>query len=261
MGIGNGTMWTGAAPVPASSNLNRAFYNPVGVAVDASGNLFVTESYGQRVQKIDSSGNFLLKWGGTGSGTAKGQFNFPQGIVVDGAGSVYVADTSNNRVQRFTSDGRFVQAFGSGGSVAPVPGGLFANPTGIALSANGNTVYVTDRQNHRVQRFERFGFNVTATPTSRTIAAGATTTFDLKAKLVGANTLDTRVAFKILSGRPAGSTAAFSRLLVKPTAAGSTTTLTIGTLPGTAPKTFQIPVEIEGGGQTRVVTLSLQVTP
>ena len=54
-----------------------------------------------RIQKFDSSGNFITKWGSNGSGD--GQFNGPQGVAVDGSGNVYVVDAYNHRIQKFTS--------------------------------------------------------------------------------------------------------------------------------------------------------------
>lgn len=52
-----------------------------------------------RVQKFDSDGNFITKWGSEGSG--EGQFNRPLGISVDSEGNVYVVDTGNYRIQVF----------------------------------------------------------------------------------------------------------------------------------------------------------------
>src|SRR5206468_2851560 len=84
---------------------NGQFYNPYGVAIDGSNNVYVTDYFNDRVQKFDSSGNFLLKWGSSGPGN--GQFSNPTGIAVDSSGSIYVADTGdpsgtgNNRVEVF----------------------------------------------------------------------------------------------------------------------------------------------------------------
>jgi len=51
------------------------------------------------VQKFDSNGNFVTKWGSEGGG--HGEFNEPGGIAVDSSGFIYVADTNNNRIQKF----------------------------------------------------------------------------------------------------------------------------------------------------------------
>ena len=64
-----------------------------GIAVDSAGNIYVVDSGNNRVQKFDSNGNFLLKWGSLGS--ADGQFATPLGIAVNSAGKVYVVDAEN----------------------------------------------------------------------------------------------------------------------------------------------------------------------
>ena len=75
------------------------FDRPYGVAVDASGNVYVADMGNDRIQKFTSSGTYLTQWGS--SGTGDGQFNCPSGAAVDGSGNVYVADQSNNRIQKF----------------------------------------------------------------------------------------------------------------------------------------------------------------
>jgi DNA-binding beta-propeller fold protein YncE len=75
------------------------FRSPWGVAVDGQGDLYVTDTGNQRVQKFDREGNFLTQWGGFGN--QDGQFNFPYGIAVDARGSVFVTDSANSRVQQF----------------------------------------------------------------------------------------------------------------------------------------------------------------
>jgi DNA-binding beta-propeller fold protein YncE len=75
-------------------------YGPLaGIAVDSSGNMYVTDQGNSRIQKFDSNGNFLTKWGSHGTGD--GQFNHPNGVAVEKTGNVYVADFENGRIQVF----------------------------------------------------------------------------------------------------------------------------------------------------------------
>jgi len=118
---------------------NGQFVNPGGIAIDASGNVYVVDSGNNRIQKFDSSGVFKKTWGRSGSGD--GYFNNPMGIAVySSTGDVYVADTGNNRVQKFDSSGTFITKWGSSGS----GNGSFDSPTGIAVDASG-AVYVSDK--------------------------------------------------------------------------------------------------------------------
>ena len=78
------------------SGTNAAFYEPYGVVIDASGNLFVTDFGGHRIRKIDPLGNVTTFAGSGLSGTADGQgtiaqFNEPHAITIDSAGNLYVA--------------------------------------------------------------------------------------------------------------------------------------------------------------------------
>ncbi|MGH7259774.1 MAG: 6-bladed beta-propeller [Nitrospiraceae bacterium] len=75
------------------------FRSPWGITVDSQGDVYVTDSGNQRVQKFDREGNFITQWGGFGNGD--GQFNFPYGVTVDARGSVFVVDSANTRVQQF----------------------------------------------------------------------------------------------------------------------------------------------------------------
>lgn len=75
------------------------FDRPQGVAADASGNVYVTDTYNHRVQVFDNDGTFLLEWGGYGFGP--GQFYRPMGIGVAADGKIYVGDTWGGRVQVF----------------------------------------------------------------------------------------------------------------------------------------------------------------
>ncbi len=126
------------------------FQDPFGVAVDGAGNVYVTDTHNNRVQKFTSTGTFLTQWGTLGSGA--GQFSYPYGVAVDGAGNVYVIDKYNHRVQKFTSTGTFLTQWGTQG----VGAGQFQYPSGVAVDGAGS-VYVMDEYNGRVQKFTSTG--------------------------------------------------------------------------------------------------------
>jgi DNA-binding beta-propeller fold protein YncE len=125
------------------------FLYPKGIAVDAAGDVYVTDNWRNDVQKFTADGAFLLRWGGAGTGNA--QFDSPEKIAVDENGDVYVVDGGNNRVQKFSPSGSFILKWGTEGT----GDGQFRSPVGIA--ARGGFVYVTDGRNSRVQKFSATG--------------------------------------------------------------------------------------------------------
>ena len=135
------------------SSTDGEFEQPNGVAIDADGNIYIADRNNERVQKFNSSGGFLLKWGSSGSGN--GQFAANNGavdIAIDSDGNIWVVDRGNHRVQKFNSSGAFQFKFGSPGT----GDGQFNQPTGIAINS-GDTIYVADRLNERVQAFNLSG--------------------------------------------------------------------------------------------------------
>ena len=72
---------------------------PPGLAVDASGSVYVSRNEGDRVEKFDPNGRLLAMWGSTGIGD--GQFIYPTGVAVDRGGDVYVTDVIGGRIQKF----------------------------------------------------------------------------------------------------------------------------------------------------------------
>ncbi|MGA7370618.1 MAG: 6-bladed beta-propeller [Nitrososphaeraceae archaeon] len=88
------TSWRTAGSEPGQ------FDGPAVVAFDSDGNVYVTDSGNQRVQKFTTDGSFITQWGEEGEDD--GQFSTPEGLAIDSAsGKVYVSDTSNNNVQVF----------------------------------------------------------------------------------------------------------------------------------------------------------------
>ncbi|NMC98400.1 MAG: hypothetical protein GYA62_01570 [Bacteroidales bacterium] len=96
------------------SNENGKFWSPRGVAVDSQNNIYVCDAFNYRVQKFDSDGNFLLKFGSKGSGN--GQFNMPWDVCIDNKDNLYISDLLNNRIQVFSSSGNFIRSIGTQGS-------------------------------------------------------------------------------------------------------------------------------------------------
>ena len=255
-GFGNGIIWSGVPPTPAASNPNGWFNSPRKVAV-SGGVVYVADTNNNRIQKFTGNGGFLTKWGASGSGN--GQFSSPWGIAVDGGGDVFVVD-NNHRVQKFKSDGRFVSKWASLGSGAGVLDGLLNSPRGIVVDSTSNFIYVADTSNHRIQRFERFGFSLAITPPKQTITKGDVATYTLTLSGVGPNTLGMDVSFCILSGRPNATTVDFSPVSVEPGNGGAvTSTLTLDTSNATLAKTYTFLIEAKGGGQTRIRSAILKV--
>jgi len=137
----------GSPRIGVSGTGDGQFDQPWGIAVDNSGNVYVTDSGNHRIQKFSSSGTFLAKWGSIGSGD--GQLQVPLGIAVDSSGNVYVADRNNHRIQKFTSSGAFLTKWGTYGS----GDGQFKFMRGVEVDTLGN-IYVSDAGNDRVQKFK-----------------------------------------------------------------------------------------------------------
>lgn len=78
------------------------FWGPRDIAVDAQGNVYVTDTGNKRIQKFTADGQFLQTFGG--GGIIPGAFEEPVGIDIDNQGNIYVADTWNRRIQKFDSN-------------------------------------------------------------------------------------------------------------------------------------------------------------
>jgi sugar lactone lactonase YvrE len=133
------------------------FSLPFGIAIDASGNIYVGDSGNNRVRKISTAGNVSTLAGDNRSGYKDGnadtaEFGTPLGVGVDASGNVYVADAINNVIRKITPSGIVSTMAGdgnAGSNEAPALSAEFRSPTDIIVGASG-TFYVADYSNNRV---------------------------------------------------------------------------------------------------------------
>ena len=157
----------GGAAGSVDGNGGTALFNsPSGVAVDATGNIYVADSGNHAIRKITSSGNVTLFAGSfLGSGTADGwgedaRFNNPQGLAIDASGNLYVAEAGSHRIRKVSPFGQvthYVGGIGVSGSVDGSPiSARFNGPTDVAVDAAGN-IYVADSGNHAIRKISTNG--------------------------------------------------------------------------------------------------------
>ena len=107
-----------------------------GLAVGASGTIYLSDKYGHRIRKLSPQGTLLGTIGGPGMGS--GQFVQPRAVAVDLAGNVYVADYDGQRVQKFNAAGQVVRQFGP----SPMFNSASVGQVDLDVDGRGN-VYLT----------------------------------------------------------------------------------------------------------------------
>ena len=122
------------------------FSLPECVAVDADGNVYVTDTFNDRLEIFDPDGNFISMFGKNGDGPA--DFERPKSIAIDPDGHIWVVDAGQNRVKVFNQEGRLLIYFGEQGYYP----GQFMGPWGITIDKN-NRVIVSETFPGRVQMF------------------------------------------------------------------------------------------------------------
>jgi streptogramin lyase len=144
------TTLAGLAGSPGSadgSGTAARFSSPQGIAVDASGNVYVADTANHTIRRVTSAGAVTTLAGvaessGLANGTgAAARFFGPRGLAIDGSGVVYVADTSNNAIRKVTSAGDVTTLAATG----------FNQPYGVAVDGSG-TVYVANTNAHRIEK-------------------------------------------------------------------------------------------------------------
>jgi sugar lactone lactonase YvrE len=144
----------------------RALLNgPFDIAFDAAGNLYFSDTFNNRIRRVDArsgyistvAGNGDKGYAGDGGPATAAALNEPYGVAVDRAGNLYTADRLNRRVRRIdarsgtitTLAGTGEAAYGGDGGPAAAAG--LAEPNGLAFDAGERHLYITDVADHRVR--------------------------------------------------------------------------------------------------------------
>ncbi|MCZ8216782.1 MAG: IPT/TIG domain-containing protein, partial [Cyclobacteriaceae bacterium] len=162
---------SGSAITNDGTGTSASFNGPMGIAVDGSGNVFVSEVYGNRIRKITTAGVVTTLAGSSegfadGTGTAA-QFNRPTALAIDGAGNLFVTDSENNRIRKITSAGVVTTVAGSteGFADGNTSAARFNSPDGIALDA-ANNIYISDTGNSLMRKISSGGIVSTVAGTN-----------------------------------------------------------------------------------------------
>ena len=148
---------------------NAGLNNPLGVAVDASGNLFISDASNNRIRKIDVNniittvaGNGSYGYSGDGGAATNASFRHPYGVAVDSLGNLYISDRGNTIVRKvdtkdiittFAGNGNY---FYSGDNVLATNTSL-SHPSGVAVDTHGN-LFIADYGNNRVRKVDTDGY-------------------------------------------------------------------------------------------------------
>ena len=172
----------GYRPVGVDSSGTSILNTPSGVAMDTSGNIYLSDTLNHCIRRLDTSGNLTI-YAGTGvAGYVNGsystaQFNRPTALAIDVEGNMYVADTNNNAIRilprafrRDASNNVVVSTNGIVGTLVGNGPGITSSSIGTGVQLNGprgvavdstGCIYISDTGNHRICKVASGGNLVT----------------------------------------------------------------------------------------------------
>lgn len=163
--VGNGTVRASGDGDLAG---NASLYQPLGMAGDNAGGVYLVDRLNHLVRQIAADGTIARVAGtgvagisGDGGPALEAQLNKPAAVAADAGGRVYVADEGNHRIRRIDPDGTIRTVAGTGQAGYSGDGGLAGSahlnlPSGVALDAHGRLL-IADSGNGRIRRLESDG--------------------------------------------------------------------------------------------------------
>ena len=145
--------------------------NPVGVAVDSLGNLYIADSGNHRIRKVDSgvistvAGSGFPTFSGDGGAADKSELKIPVGVAVDSLGNLYIADSGNHRIRKVDSSSGIISTVagtgisgllatgGSSGDEGPAVGFDLSYPDAVAVD-RGGTIYIVDSNSSKIRKVD-----------------------------------------------------------------------------------------------------------
>jgi sugar lactone lactonase YvrE len=141
-------------------------WEPGGVTLDATGNLYITDRTNRRVRKVDAATGVISTVAGSGNVTYEGdgglgtsaKVNSPRGLALDNLGNLYIADTGNHRIRKLEPSGLITTVAGGGpgnfgGDGGAATAAALRNPAAVAVDTAGN-LYIADSSNHRIRKVD-----------------------------------------------------------------------------------------------------------
>ena len=151
---------------------NAELYYPPGVAVDATGNLFIADSGNNRIRKVGINGiitavagNGTNGYSGDGGAATNAELNDPSGVAVDATGNLLIADFENNVIRKVGTNGIITTVAGNGTAGYSGDGGAATNaeldnPWDVAVDATGN-LFIADVGNDVIREVGTNGITTT----------------------------------------------------------------------------------------------------
>ena len=259
---------------------NASLYQPGGLALDASGNLYIADYLNDRIRMVNSNGVITTVAGSTnynfvdGIAATNASLSTPTRLAFDPAGNLHIADSGHQRVRKVATNGIITTVAGSSHFGFTGDGGAATNasltwPAGVALDGTGN-LYIADNFNHRIRRVDTNGIITTVAgnspvsgrytggyagdggpPASATLYAPNSLVFDANGSLLFTDSGNNRIrklwlngAYPTLAFNPVTATNAGNYNVIITSPYGSVTS-SIVTLTVTIPAT---PPQIAGSG-------------
>jgi trimeric autotransporter adhesin len=154
-------------------NAKLAQLNPIALAVDALGNMYIGDSGNHRVRLVTKSSGIITTVAGDGSFGYSGdeglatlaKLSFPDGIAIGALGAIYIADSSNHCIRMVNSAGIISTIAGDGvrgysGDDGLATSAKLAIPHGVAIDASGN-IFIADTGNNRIRLVKSSGIITT----------------------------------------------------------------------------------------------------